>query len=263
MRRLLLRAVLAGLAAPLARPTIAATPGQEGPIVFAAASLADAMRALGEAWRADGNPVPRFSFAASSALARQMEQGAPADIFASADEAWMDYAAQRGLILGETRVSPVGNALVLIAPAGAAQAPVPLTPGTDLAALLGPSGRLATGDPAHVPAGRYAQAALTWMGQWGSLASRIARADNVRSALLLVERGEAPLGIVYATDAAASDQVRVIGTFPGGSHPAIRYPFALTRRAAANGHARAFLGFATGPGAAGTYRRLGFTLRAE
>jgi molybdate transport system substrate-binding protein len=232
---------------------------QEAVTVFAAASLTDALRDLGRQWAARGNPAPRFSFAASSALARQIEQGAPADLFMSADEAWANYLQARNLLVEASRSSPLGNALVLIAPANAAR-PVSLARGTDLAALLGPQGRIATGDPAHVPVGRYAQAALSWMGQWEVLAPRLARADNVRAALLLVERGEAPLGIVYATDAAASAGVRVVGTFPGESHEAITYPFALTRRAAGNAQAAALLAFLTGAEAAPTWARFGFTL---
>ncbi|RYJ00619.1 MAG: molybdate ABC transporter substrate-binding protein, partial [Acetobacteraceae bacterium] len=230
--------------------------------VFAAASLQDALRALEPAWRAaaPGNPPLRLSFAASSALARQIEQGAPADLFMSADEPWMDYLAERSLIVTATRVSPLGNALVLVAPANSPLRDVALGRGTDLAALLG-AGRLAVGDPAHVPAGRYAQAALEWLGQWQAINPRLARADNVRSALLLVERGEAPLGIVYATDALASPGVKVIGTFPGESHPPVTYPFAVTRRAAANPQARMALDFLAGPAAAAQWQRFGFSLR--
>lgn len=251
-RRLLLAALVAyATAVPPAR-------AQDAPTVFAAASLQDALRALGRDWAARGNPAPRLSFAASSALARQIEQGAPADLFLSADEAWADYLQERNLLVTATRVSPLGNALVLVAPASAAR-PVALPRDTDLAALLGPGGRLATGDPAHVPAGRYARAALAWMGQWDTLAPRLARADNVRAALLLVERGEAPLGIVYATDAAASAGVRIVGTFPPASHEAITYPFALTRHAEGNAEARALLAFLIGPDAAPTWRRFGFT----
>ncbi|MDO9713061.1 molybdate ABC transporter substrate-binding protein [Paracraurococcus lichenis] len=244
-----------------AAPLLRATPGhaQEALTVFAAASLTDALRVLAQEWQARGNSAPRLSFAASSALARQMEQGAPADLFMSADEPWMDYVQQRDLIVNDTRVSPLGNALVLVAPVDAAR-PVTLARGTDLAALLGPQGRIATGDPAHVPVGKYAQAALTWMGQWDALSPRLARADNVRSALLLVERGEAPYGIVYATDAAVSQGVRVVGTFPTESHPPITYPFALTRRAASNPQARALLAFLAGPEAAPTWQRFGFSL---
>jgi molybdate transport system substrate-binding protein len=234
----------------------------EGPLVFAAASLTDAMKALGEAWRAQGHPLPRFSFAASSALARQMEQGAPADLFASADESWMDYVQSRGLIVDASRSSPLTNTLVLVAPVDSRMAPQPLGRGTDLLTLVGADAHISTGDPSNVPVGKYAQAALTWMGQWDRVSPRLVRADNVRSALLLVERGEAPLGIVYATDAVASRGVKVVGTFPADSHPSVTYPFALARRAGANAEARAFLAFASGPDAAATYRRFGFGLTA-
>ncbi len=252
-RRALLAAALPAAAAP------ARARAQQPVTAFAAASLTDALRAQAQDWAARGKPAPRLSFAASSALARQIEQGAPADLFLSADEPWMDYLQQRNLIAPETRVSPLGNALVLVAQAGRAR-PLALDRGTDLAALLGPNDRIATGDPAHVPAGRYARAALEWMGQWNALAPRLARADNVRAALLLVERGEAPLGIVYATDAAASSAVRVIGTFPPASHPPITYPFAITRRAAANAQARALLAFLSGAEAAPNWQRFGFSL---
>lgn len=246
------------LAALIALAAAAPAQAQPGVTVFAAASLTDALRALGQEWAARGHPAPRLSFAASSALARQIEQGAPADLFLSADEPWMDYLQSRGLIANETRRSPVGNALVLVAPADRAR-PVTLARGTDLLALAA-GGRIATGDPAHVPAGRYAQAALEWMGQWHSVAPRLARADNVRAALLLVERGEAPLGIVYATDAAAARGVVVLGTFPPGSHPPITYPFAITRRGASSTQARALHDFLSGPEAAATWQRFGFKL---
>jgi len=227
--------------------------------VFAAASLTDALRDLGQQWQARGHAAPRFSFAASSALARQIEQGAPADLFISADEPWMDYVQQRELIVNATRRSVLGNALVLVAPTASAR-PVELTRTTNLAALLGPQGRISTGDPAHVPVGRYAEAALRWMGQWDAVSPRLARADNVRAALLLVERGEAPFGIVYATDAAASQGVRVVGTFPAESHPPVSYPFALVRRAEGNAEARALLAFVTGAEATPTWRRFGFSI---
>ncbi len=223
--------------------------------VFAAASLQDGLRALARDWAARGHAMPRLSFAASSALARQIEQGAPADLFLSADEPWMDHLQARDLILPGSRVSALGNALVLVAPPGAAPS-APLARGTDLPALLGPQGRLALADPAHVPAGRYARAALEWMGQWEALAPHLARAENVRAALLLVERGEAPLGIVYASDALALPALRVLGAFPPESHPPITYPFALTRRAASN--AGALLAFLTGPEAMPTWQRHGF-----
>jgi molybdate transport system substrate-binding protein len=255
LRRPLL-ATLAAYALTGAAPAAA----QEAPLtVFAAASLTDALRALAPQWQRRGHPAPRLSFAASSALARQIEQGAPADLFLSADQAWADYLQDRNLLVPETRVSPIGNSLVLIQPVSAPARRISIGRGTDLLALLGPNGRLATGDPAHVPAGRYAQAALTWLGMWSAVAPRLARADNVRGALLLVERGEAPLGIVYATDALMSQAVRVVGSFPGASHPPIAYPFALTRRAEANEQARGLLEFLVSPQAAAVWDRYGFT----
>lgn len=257
MRRRLWHLVLL---APLAAAALPAPARAEAPLtIFAAASLTEAMRAIGAAWAETGRPAPRFSFAASSTLARQIEQGAPADLFLSADEPWMDFLAARGLIDPATRASPIGNALVLVAPAGARQA-VTLARGVDLAALLGPRGRLSVADPAHVPAGRYAQAAVAWLGQWDALAPRLARAENVRAALLLVERGEAPLGIVYATDALAAPGVAVAGTFPAASHTPITYPMAVTARSAQPAQARAFHVFLTAPAALGIFQRHGFTV---
>lgn len=244
------------LAAPFLATPAAAQTGPAGPLVFAAASLTEALRDAAQGWAAAGQPAARLSFAASSALARQIEQGAPADIFVSADESWMDHLVQRDLIAPGTRVSPIGNTLVLIAPVARARE-VALARGTNLAALLN-GGRLATGDPAHVPVGRYAEAALRWMGQWEAVAPRLARAENVRAALLLVERGEAPLGIVYVTDARASAGVAVIGSFPGESHPPITYPFALTRRGATNPAAVSLHAHLVGPGARPVWQRFGF-----
>ncbi|MGX9961690.1 molybdate ABC transporter substrate-binding protein [Roseomonas sp. F4] len=251
MRRL----ILAALAMLLAAPAFAQQPAT----VFAAASLTDAMRVLGQEWASRGHPAPRFSFAASSALARQIEQGAGADLFLSADEPWMDFLQSRELIVNGSRISPIGNALVLVAPSRPARAAVVLGQETNLLALA-QGGRIATGDPAHVPVGRYAEAALRWMGQWEAVSPRLARADNVRSALLLVERGEAPLGIVYSTDAAASSGVAVLGTFPVESHAPITYPFALTRRAAGNAEAVALHAFLAGSDAAPIFERFGFRL---
>jgi len=225
--------------------------------IFAAASLTEALRDLSAQWAARGHPPPRLSFAASSTLARQIEQGAPAALFLSADEEWADYLQQRGHLAEASRSSPIGNALVLIAARGTAQ-PITLSPGTSLAALLGPAGRLAVADPAHVPAGRYARAALSWMGQWDALAPRLARAENVRAALLLVERGEAPLGIVYATDARDMPGLQLLGRFPAISHPPITYPFALTRQGQQQPQAQALLGFLTGPEAMPHWARFGF-----
>lgn len=250
MRRLLL--ALLGLAALLVPPAAA----QEKPvIVFAAASLTTAMEELGKTYAAKGNPAPKFSFAASSALARQIEQGAEAAIFVSADEAWMDYLAARKLIVPQTRKPVLANRLVLIAPAGRPRT-VSLAAGTDLAALIG-EGRLVTGDPAHVPVGRYAEAALRKLGMWAGVQAKLARTENVRAALTLVERGEAPLGIVYATDAAVSLKVMVAGTFPADSHPPITYPFAIVARQDGPA-ARALFAYLLGPEAVAVYRKHGF-----
>src|SRR5512146_1653439 len=160
------------VAASLLLASAPAVRAQQPVTVFAAASLTDALRALAQDWQARGHPAPRLSFAASSALARQIEQGAPADLFLSADEPWMDYLQERNLIVTATRVSPIGNSLVLVAPASST-ARATLARGTDLAALLGPRDRIATGDPANVPVGRYARAALEWMGQWSAIAPRL------------------------------------------------------------------------------------------
>jgi molybdate transport system substrate-binding protein len=169
----------------------------------------------------------RLSFAASSALARQIESGAPADVFVSADQAWMDYLDKTGLIKTETRANVAANKLVLIAPASS-RLQLTIAPRMPVAAALGRRGRLATGDPASVPVGRYAQAALTQLGVWNSVRARLIPADNVRTALNFVARGEAPLGIVYATDARAEPKVRVLGTFPATTHERILYPAAAT-----------------------------------
>ena len=193
--------------------------------VFAAASLTDAMRDIGGAWEKAGHKPLKQSFSASSTLARQIEQGAPANLFASADEKWMDYLASRGLIAADTRADVLSNDLVLIVAADRATH-VTIDKGFDLASLLGPNGRLATGNPAYVPAGIYAQQALTKLGLWSAVQGRLAPTEDVRGALQLVERGEAPAGIVYGTDAAVSRKVAIAGTFPAASHDPITYPFA-------------------------------------
>ena len=232
---------------------------QDAPLtVFAAASLTEVLQTIGRLWAASGQPMPRFSFASSSTLARQIEAGAPANVFASADEQWADWLQQRNLIIPETRRSLLTNSLVLVVPKDRART-VPVGPGLDLDGLLGPSGRLATGDPAHVPVGIYAEAALKSLGLWERAQPRLARADSVRSALLLVDRGEAPAGIVYATDAAADAGVAVAGTFPAGSHPPVTYPFAVVRAHDAPA-ARAFLDFLSGPQAREAFTRAGFGL---
>ncbi len=253
MRSFLRLLLLVGLLIP------AAASAQQ--TVFAAASLTDAMKVLNDKWVARGEQPLKLSFAASSALARQIEQGAPADIFASADEPWMDYVQKAGLIVDATRVSALGNTLVLIAPANSPQGSVTLAKGADIAKLLGANGRLAIADPAGVPAGKYGKDALAWMGAWDAVQSKVATAENVRATLLLVERGEAPLGIVYATDAAASKQVKVVATFPSDSHAPITYPFALLKRAEGDAKAKALFAYLTGAEAKEVYRSFGFATK--
>ncbi len=224
--------------------------------VFAAASLTDAMNDVSAQWAKAGHKPLRLSFASSSTLARQIEQGAPANLFASADEKWMSYLADKGLIVADTRKSLLGNDLVLVVPANK---PVHVTigPNFDLAGLLGANGRLAVGDPAHVPVGIYAQQALTKLGLWDKIAPRLARTDDVRAGLLLVERGEAPAAIVYGTDAAVSKSVMVAGVFPASSHDAITYPFAVVK-AGDTPDARALLTFLAGPEAREVFVKRGF-----
>ncbi len=224
--------------------------------VFAAASLTDAMKDVSALWTKAGHPPLSLSFGASSTLARQIEQGAPAALFASADEKWMDYLAQKNLIAADTRKDLLGNDLVLVVPA---EKPMHVTlgPDFDLLGLLGANGRLATGDPAHVPVGIYAEQALRKLGWWDKVAPRLARTDDVRAALLLVERGEAPAGIVYATDAAVSKAVMVAGTFPASSHDPVAYPFAVVK-AHDTPEARALLTFLAGPQAREVFVRRGF-----
>jgi molybdate transport system substrate-binding protein len=230
----------------------------EGVLVFAAASLTNALQDIGKAYKAKTGKILRLSFASSSILAKQIEAGAPAQIFASADEKWMDYLAKRNLVVKGSRVSPIGNRLVLIAPAASSIAPLDIKPGLKLADLLGADGRLAVGDPAHVPAGIYAKQALSRLGLWDAIEPRLARADNVRGALSLVEAGEAPLGIVYATDAANAKKVRVVGEFPADSHAPITYPFAIVA-GQDSAEAKQVFAFLTGAEAAAIYAKYGFT----
>ncbi len=224
--------------------------------VFAAASLKNALdevatRFLG----ATGNRV-LISYAASSTLAKQVLAGAPADVFISADQAWMDHLEKNSAIASTSRQPLLSNALVVIAPQGST-AQLTLSEGFDLKPLLG-DGRLAVAETTSVPAGKYAKAALEHFGAWQSLEPRLAQAPDVRAALALVARGEAPLGIVYASDAAAEPAVRVVATFPAASHPAIIYPIALTSEATSAEAAR-FVAFAAGIDAANIFARHGFT----
>jgi molybdate transport system substrate-binding protein len=256
MRRLLASITSLFLAfAVLVQP---ATAQQSGPLILAAASLQESMNAAADAWVKKGHPRPKISFAGSSALARQIEAGAPADVFVSADEPWMDEVQSKGLLRPKTRVSFLTNNLVLIVPAGK---PVRLkiAPGFRLAAALG-ANRLAVADPNAVPAGVYAKQALTRLKVWPSVQGKLAPAENVRAALALVSRGAAPLGIVYATDARAEPGVRVVDTFPAASHDPISYPVALlasSRHKDAEGFRR-FLISAEGKA---VFRRFGFGTR--
>lgn len=230
----------------------------KGPLVLAAASLQESLTAAADAWAARGHPRPVISFAASSALARQIEAGAPADLFISADEDWMDELAKKGLIVPGTRASFLGNRLVLIAPVDS-KARLVIRPGFPLARALG-DGRLAMTDPDAVPAGRYGKAALAQFGIWPAVAGKIATADSVRAALALVERGQSPFGIVYATDAKASSKVRIVGTFPANSHPMISYPLARLKTAT-NPDAEGFRRFLLSREGKEIFVRYGFSVR--
>ncbi|HYC05563.1 MAG TPA: molybdate ABC transporter substrate-binding protein [Azospirillaceae bacterium] len=225
--------------------------------VMAAASLTDVLTEAAAAFEKETGTRVRLSFAASSALAKQIENGAPADLFFSADEPWMDYLAERGLIVPGTRLSPIGNRLVLVMPKGTAR-PVTLDGSLDLKALVGGS-RIATGDPAHVPVGKYARQALTALGLWAQAEPLLARLDNVRAALSFVERGEALAGIVYKTDAAAAaGKVTVVAEFPADSHPPITYPLAVVA-GRDRPEVRAFHAWLGGPKGRALFTRAGFT----
>ena len=246
-------AVLAALA--LLLPLPAAAQGQTVTI-FAAASLTDSLKQVADAYKARSGNSMTISFGASSTLARQIEQGAAADLFFSADTDWMDYLEKAGQIAPGTRKDLLGNALVLVAAPDAG--PVPrIAPGFDLAGALG-NGHLAMADPASVPAGKYGKAALTLLGIWDKVAPKVVQAENVRVALEYVARGEAPFGIVYATDAKVAP-VKVVGVFPENTHPPIIYPVALTKNAAPA--ARSFLTFLEGPEARAIFAKAGFSPR--
>lgn len=257
-RRTTLRVLLAGLCVAICRFDTAgdAQAAEEAPpiLVFDAASLADVVEDLGRSFTARSHVPVRSSPAASSALAKQIEAGAAADVFFSADLEWMDYLDQRKLLRPGSRRDVVGNRLVLIAPADS-KVSVKIAPGFDLLKALG-DGKLATGDPDSVPVGKYAHAALERLGVWSGLAPRIVRAENVRAALAFVARGEAPLGIVYRTDALADKRVRIVDEFPQDSHPPIVYPIALTTRAGPA--AQRFLDFVTRDAAKPIFRKYGF-----
>jgi molybdate transport system substrate-binding protein len=223
-RYLIVLSMLFGLACP---PAFAQ---DKSLTVFAAASMKNALDEIDAAYTAKSGIKIVVSYAASSALAKQIEQGAPVDIFASADIDWMDYAIAKKTINELTRVNLLGNSIVLIAPRDSKTDKVTIGPGFDLAKLAG-DGRIATGDVKAVPSGKYAKAALEKLGAWQAAETKFAMAESVRAALTLVARGEAVLGIVYSTDAKVEPGVKVIGTFPADSHPAIIYPVAATTTA--------------------------------
>ncbi|MBD3730219.1 MAG: molybdate ABC transporter substrate-binding protein [Sphingomonadales bacterium] len=228
---------------PILLVAACAPSAQHGPVVLAASSMQEAVDDIADAWAAAGHPRPVVSFAGTPALARQVEAGAPADIFISADEQWMDVLAQKQLIRPATRRDIAGNELVFIVPASSADVPQ--------------SGPLAMADPDSVPAGRYGKAALEQLGRWDALKPRIVPTENVRAALALVERGEAPQGLVYASDAAASKAVKVAEVIPADSHPPIRYPMAVL---AASRHpdAQGLADFIASPAGQAILQRHGF-----
>jgi len=239
-------------------PATAARAQAGGLVVFAAASLKNALDEIASGWAKDtGKPMPKISYAASSALAKQMEQGAPADLFISADLDWMDYVAKKDLIKADTRVNLLGNKIVLIAPKDS-KTTVDVKQGFDLAKALA-GGKLAMGNVDAVPAGKYGKAALEKLGAWDGVKDKVAQAENVRAALLLVARGEAALGIVYATDAAAEPNVKIVGAFPEDSHPPIIYPAAVTEDAK-SADAKPFLDHLKTIQARPAFEKQGFTV---
>jgi len=225
--------------------------------VFAAASLTNAMQDIAKEYKKESNVDVVSSFASSSTLARQIEAGAPADLFISADQKWMDYAVDKKAIDTTTRETLLGNSLVVVAPKASEQGDITVDAKTNWTSLLN-GGRLAVGDPDHVPAGIYAKEALQKLGAWETLSPKLAPAEDVRGALALVERNEAPLGIVYGSDAVASKGVKVVGTFPEDSHQKVEYPIAII-----DGHKNAtvsaFYDYLKGPQAAEIFKRYGFT----
>jgi molybdate transport system substrate-binding protein len=253
-RRTWLGLVLASAAAPMS----AARAQAGGLVVFAAASLKNALDEIATDWsKAATKPMPKISYASSSVLAKQLEQAAPADLFISADLDWMDYVEKKDLIKKDTRVNLLGNKIVLIAPKDS-KVTVDVKQGFDLGKALA-GGKLAMGNVDSVPAGKYGKAALEKLGAWDGVKDKIAQADNVRAALLLVSRGEAALGIVYSTDAAAEPNVKIVGTFPENSHPPIIYPAAVIKDAK-SADATPFLDYLKGPKARPAFEKQGFAV---
>ena len=251
--------ILAAFAAAvaLAAAPLAAAAQQQSITVFAAASMKNALDDVDDAFSKQSGIKVVASYDASSALMKQIEQGAPADVFLSADLKWMDYGADHNLIKTDTRFDLLGNRLVLIAPKDSKIGTVTIGPGFNLAALAG-DGRIAVGDVRAVPAGLYAKAALEKLGAWTAVESKLAMAQNVRAALVLVARGEAPLGIVYETDARIDPGVKIVAVFPEDSHPPIVYPVAAT--ATAKPDAAPYLAFLRTQAAKTIFERYGFTV---
>ncbi|EMN4130972.1 molybdate ABC transporter substrate-binding protein [Providencia vermicola] len=227
--------------------------------VFAAASLTNAMNEISEQFQKESKVEVVSSYASSSTLARQIEQGAPANLFISADQQWMDYAIDKQLMVENTRYTLLGNELVLIAPKDSKIEKVDINKQTDWKKLLD-GGRLAVGDPDHVPVGIYAKEALNYLGAWDTVNPMLARTNNVRSGMALVERDEAPLGIVYGSDAVASQKVKVVGIFPADSHKPVEYPMAIVKDQD-NKATRDFYEYLKTPAASEVFKRYGFTPR--
>lgn len=228
--------------------------------VFAAASLTNALQDIAVQYKKEKQVDVVSSFASSSTLARQIEAGAPASLFISADQKWMDYAVSKNVIQKETRITLLTNSLVVVAPQASKLAPFTISDKTDWLSLLN-GGRLATGNPDHVPAGIYAKEALTHLGAWKMLEPTLAPAEDVRGALALVERGEVPLGIVYGSDAVVSKGVKVIATFPEDSHQKVEYPAAVVK-GNQNATVDDFLQYLKGPQAAAIFKHYGFTTQS-
>lgn len=257
-RHLMTRLALAALL--LALPVTLSRAEDKTLTVFAAASMKNALDEINAAYTTRTGIKVAVSYAASSTLARQLEQGAPADIFISADTDWMNYATQKKTINEATRVDLLGNRIVLIAPKDSTIDKVTIGQGFDLAKLAG-DGRIATGDVASVPVGKYAKAALEKLGAWTAAAPKFAMADSVRAALTLVSRKEAVLGIVYETDAKVDPGVKIVGSFPADSHPAIIYPAAVT--VTAKPEAAAYLDVLRSSAARTVFEKYGFTVLAK
>jgi molybdate transport system substrate-binding protein len=243
------------IAALLPFAFIGTAQAQSALTVFAASSLTDSMKAIAGAYEKKTGVHVTLSFGGSNTLAQQIDQGAPADLFFSADIDWMDFLAQHGRIDPATRRNLLSNRLVLVG--GPQSKPLAIAPHFNLSAALG-SGKLALADPNSVPAGKYGKAALTALGVWDSVADKIAPAENVRVALEYVARGEAPYGIVYETDAKAAPQTHIVAVFPENTHPPIVYPAALIRTASPT--ATDLLGYLSGPDAQAIFEKAGFTL---